>query len=444
MMGRGSCALLTKGTINDERRIKMKAILISVILALLVVAAWAPAQVQKPTKEPILIGHVTPLSGMIAATGLGSSRGAKLAVDIINEKGGINGRPLRLVTRDDQNKPDIAIAMAREMRSRLGINLIMGCGSTLTGLAVAPLAPQLGFVFIASQTSAERLRGLNANTFHTVTDPRTNWSGMGRIISKNFPDVKRWACVNPDYDYGHYTWENFVYELQHRNPETDIVASRWAPFGAGGGYGPHIQAILDSKAEALYMGFWAGDLVAFAKEAKEYDLFSKLKVIVCPYFDWETVISLGASVPEVWMGEIYYHGVYNYPESEEFYRRFAQEYGEAYAFGRQGSAAMGYAAIEAYAAALKVTRGSDKPEGIIKALQDLKYKSIFGPTWMRSKENGVYAGYALCHVVPDKTAQYGFKVVQAFDLRGTDNLLPVEEALNWPNTRNEWFKTHKR
>lgn len=422
----------------------MKAILISVILALLVVAAWAPAQVQKPTGEPILIGWTGPLSGMVAAVGIGSNRGVKLAVDIINEKGGINGRPLRLVTRDDANKADTAIVNVREMKGRLGINLIMGGGSTVTALAIAPLAPQLGFVYVANQSTAERIRGLNANTFHGCVDPRTKDFGQATIINKNFPDVKRWACMNPDYDYGHYTWENFLYKLQNLNPATDIVASRWAPFGAGGGYGPHIQAILDSKAEALYTGLWAGDLVAFAKEAKEYDLFSKIKVLVSPYFDWETVISLGAAVPEIWMAEIYYHGVYNYPESEEFERRFIREYGEAYAFGRQGNAAHGYHGIEAYAAALKVTRGSDKPEDIIKAFQDLKYNSIFGPTWMRAKENGVYAGYAVCHVVSDKTAKYGFKVVEALDCRGTDYLLPVDEALNWPNIRKEWFKTHKR
>jgi ABC-type branched-subunit amino acid transport system substrate-binding protein len=165
-------------------------------------------------------------------------------------------------------------------------------------------------------------------------------------------------------------------------------------------------------------------------------------VFVSPYFDWETVIGLGAAMPDIWMGEIYYNGLYNYPESEEFEQRLTQKYGKKYALGREGSAAMGFVAIETYAAALKVTGGSDKPQDIMKALQDLKYDSIFGPTWIRAKENGIYSGYAFCHVVPDKSTEFGYRVVESLDLRGKDFLLPVEDLLSWRNEREEWFKSH--
>lgn len=410
--------------------------MIAVILTLSMAGAISGAE------EPIVIGHITPLSGMFASAGIGASRGAQLAVDIINEKGGINGRKLKLVTRDDQLKPALSIAAAREMRERLGINLIMGANSTSTALAVAPLAPELNFVFVVSQSSSEKLRGLNKNTFHAVFDPRTRDFGIATVINKKYPAVNKWACIGPDYDYGHYSWDNLVYKLQHLNPATDIVASRWPPFGAGGGYGPHIQAIQDSGAEGLYTGLWGGDLVAFIREAKEYGLFSKMKVFISPYFSWETVISLGAAMPEIWMGEVYYNGLYNFPESQEFEQRLAQKYGDQYALERQGSASLGYAGITALAAALRVTGGSDKPRDIIKAFQDLRYKSILGPTWIRAKENGVYAGISFSHVVPDANAQHGYKVVESIDLRGMDYQWPVQDVLSWRKVRQEWFKKH--
>ncbi len=90
-----------------------------------------------------------------------------------------------------------------------------------------------------------------------------------------------------------------------------------------------------------------------------------------------------------------------------------------------------------------MTGGSDNPQDIINAFQDLKYNSILGPTWIRAKENGVYAGISFSHVVPDSSAKNGYKVIESVDIRGLDHQWPVEDVKNWRKTREKWFKTHK-
>ena len=65
--------------------------------------------------EPIPIGYLPALTGPSSATGIGINRGLQLAVQEINDAGGINGRKLELITRDTQSDPTKAVNGAAEL-----------------------------------------------------------------------------------------------------------------------------------------------------------------------------------------------------------------------------------------------------------------------------------------------------------------------------------------
>lgn len=90
-------------------------------------------------QKPIKIGISTALTGAVAYGGTAEVRAAQIAADEINAKGGIDGRPIVLVTRDDEHNPTKHVANVRELVEKEGVNIVMGPTTSPGGLAVAPI-----------------------------------------------------------------------------------------------------------------------------------------------------------------------------------------------------------------------------------------------------------------------------------------------------------------
>jgi len=90
-------------------------------------------------QEPIKIGHVAALSGASAQSGEAITRGLAVAIDEINAKGGVLGRKLELVQRDDESSPPKGLVAARELISKEKVAAIFGGIDTPVALATVPL-----------------------------------------------------------------------------------------------------------------------------------------------------------------------------------------------------------------------------------------------------------------------------------------------------------------
>ncbi|MEY9202881.1 ABC-type branched-subunit amino acid transport system substrate-binding protein [Bradyrhizobium elkanii] len=92
--------------------------------------------------EPIKIGLVTALSGQSARAGEALTRGATIAIEEINAKGGVLGRPLELVRRDDESNPAKGLIAARELIQREKVAVLVGGLDTPVELAIVPFRQQ--------------------------------------------------------------------------------------------------------------------------------------------------------------------------------------------------------------------------------------------------------------------------------------------------------------
>jgi len=114
-------------------------------LALAVAASWAPVR----AADPLKIGLVTALSGQSALAGEAISRGAQIAIDEINAKGGLlGGRMLELVRRDDESNPAKGVVAARELIFKEKVALIIGGLDTPVAMAIVPLVNQEKMPFV--------------------------------------------------------------------------------------------------------------------------------------------------------------------------------------------------------------------------------------------------------------------------------------------------------
>ena len=104
-----------------------------------------PATAQE---DPIKIGLVAALSGQSAKSGEAITRGIMLALDKINGEGGVLGRQLELVSRDDESNPGKGLVAARELVQREGVAALIGGLDTPVSLAIVPFANEAKVPFV--------------------------------------------------------------------------------------------------------------------------------------------------------------------------------------------------------------------------------------------------------------------------------------------------------
>jgi len=105
-------------------------------------AAALASSLAKPAiaaKEPIRMGYLPALTGPSSSTGIGINRGVQLAVEEINAAGGIDGRPIELITRDTQSDPTKAVNGAAELSKGEKVSVVLGPVNSGESLAVVPL-----------------------------------------------------------------------------------------------------------------------------------------------------------------------------------------------------------------------------------------------------------------------------------------------------------------
>jgi len=111
----------------------------------LTLAIGGGAQAAEP---PIKVGLVAALSGQSAKSGEALTRGLTMAINEVNAHGGVLGRPLELVRRDDESNPSKGMLAARELIQREKVTVLFGGLDTPVSLAIVPLANQLKVPFM--------------------------------------------------------------------------------------------------------------------------------------------------------------------------------------------------------------------------------------------------------------------------------------------------------
>lgn len=102
-----------------------------------------PLRARAAESGPIKIGLSAAFSGPVSVMGQGLQRGSDLAIDEINAAGGVLGRPLMLVTRDNEHKLDRGVSQARELVEREGCVALVGSQGSFIGVAVIDTMDEL-------------------------------------------------------------------------------------------------------------------------------------------------------------------------------------------------------------------------------------------------------------------------------------------------------------
>lgn len=143
---------------------KVTKLLAAAMFGLLACSAHAEPGV---TDQEVLVGQFAAFSGPAAELGTRMRAGIESHFKMVNAQGGVNGRQLKLVTRDDSYEPEKAKLAVKALIEEDKVFALIGSVGTPTGLAAVPILTQAAVPLVGMFTGAQALREpLNRNVFH--------------------------------------------------------------------------------------------------------------------------------------------------------------------------------------------------------------------------------------------------------------------------------------
>jgi len=317
-------------------------------------------------------------------------KGWELALEEINASGGLLGRKVEVVSRDDNGNPGDAIRVAEELVSREKADLIFGTFLSHIGLAVTDFAKQRKVFFLAAEPLTDKITWQNGNRYTYRLRPTTYMQTAMLVPEAAKLKKKRWAIVYPNYEYGQSAAATFKQLLKAAQPDVEFVAEQ-APALGRVDAGAVVQALADSKPDAIFNVLFAADLAKFVREGNTRGLFKDRAVVSLLSGEPEYLDPLKDEAPEGWIVTGYpWYGI-DTPEHKRFLAAYQKRWND---YPRLGSI-VGYSSMISIAAGIRKA-GSTDTEKLIAAFKGLKVDTPFGPMIYRPEDNqstmGAYVG----------------------------------------------------
>ena len=318
-------------------------------------------------------------------------KGMELAVEQVNAAGGVGGKKLQLIVRDDNATPGDAVRAAEELYTREKIDVLTGSFLSHVGLALTDYAKQKKRFFLASEPLTDKIVWADGNHY-TYRLRGSTYMQTAMVVEEALKlKKKRWAIVYPNYEYGQSAIATFKTLMKAKQPDIEFVAEQ-APALGKIDAGSVVQALADSKPDAIFNVLFATDLGKFVREGNTRGLFKGREVVGLLTAEPEYLDPLKKEAPLGWTVTGYPWYSIKTPEHAAFLKAYQAKYKD---YPRLGTV-VGYNAIQSIAAGLRKTGGDADTEKLIAAFKGLEVSTPFGPITYRAQDNqstmGAYVG----------------------------------------------------
>ena len=300
--------------------------------------------------DKIKIGHLTPLTGFLGALGTYATLGMKLAVEEINQAGGVMGRQLDVMSEDSVN-PATAATKAQRMLEQDGALVLMGEANSASALTIMQVADRNKRLFMQTGARSDALRGKNCNryTFHTDIPNTVMVNTVGKaLLRDNMVKDKKFFGLTADYIFGHdllAAAKRFFAANQGNLIGDELIATDVTDFS------PYLLKIRQAKPDVVCSNLAGNQVTTLIKQYAEFGL---------PY----PIVGFNLNTADAWAaGEgnlsgiwptVWYHTL-EVPGSKIFVANFIKKYGKP----PENHAWIEYVAFKIMAQAMNETKSTD-------------------------------------------------------------------------------------
>ena len=392
----------------------MRAHAITLLAGALSLSAALPASAQ----DTIRIGELNSYKSQPAFLEP-YKKGLEMAADEINKSGGVLGKKIEIVSRDDGGNPGDAVRVAEELATADGINILCGTFLSNVGLAVTEFAGKKKVFFLAAEPLTDKITWANGNHYTFRLRPSTYMQVAMLLPDALAAKKKRWALVYPNFEYGQAAAAAFKELMKAKQPDIEFVTEQATPLGKIDA-GAVAQAIDDAKPDAIFSALFGGDLTKFVREGGTRGTFKDRVVVDLLGGEPEYLDPLKDEAPAGWIVTGYPWDEVDTPANKAFVAAYQERYHD---YPRVGSI-VGYVSIKSVAAGI-AKAGSTDTEKLVEAFRGLKVDTPFGPIVYRSSDHQATMGA----FVGKLTLKNGHGTMTDFKYVDGASVLPDDEAV---------------
>ncbi len=353
-----------------------------VMLVLLSVTFSAEAQ-QKGLDwdNPIKVGYLNPFTGPATLTTSLDLPGVRLAIEEINAAGGVLGRALTVVPRDDKLNPEHALREAKDLVVNEKVFWLHGVTSSGVARAVSQYARDQKRIFAISVAKSEKLTEDwgHRYVFRCTNNALMESIALGKAAKEIFGPLKRVYNLSPDYEGGHSAWRSFLSSYKALVPDVKVVGEAWPKLG-NQDFTANLTAIMNSDAQLMFTSFYQTDALTMLKQMISLGMNGKIAVVGIWHGMYAIIQKLNKDFyPQKTIGGGgYAFWAINTPESKQFVENMKSKYGvyPEYAINS-------YAFVKAMAKAITKVGALDT-EKVINALEGAVMETPIGPVEIRA------------------------------------------------------------
>ena len=342
--------------------------------------------------EPIKVGGLFVLSGVTGSAGELQVKSAKSAAEVIKDQGGIiNGQNFEFKILDNEGKADVVVRQIKRLVNTEGYKFVLVGGNTATCAAVQNIAHELDAVIIDVVAMSNFLRGKDCkkNVFLAAAPVNVTLRALAKRIVKDKFTGLRWAGLDPDYSFGHDSWESFSKYIKEYDPSAQLIGPRYFPFREPN-LVPHIEGVIASKPTGIFSSAWAGDLHNIINQGAPRGLFKE--AILATYDILEALrIGGGKHVPKTTIVSDRECWAVN-PDSPQSRKIYQEKYWKMYGERPIYQQSCSYDGVIILAEAIRKAKSMDVSK-VIGAIEGLEYSGSLGKSVVRAGDRQVEYPY---------------------------------------------------
>ena len=340
-----------------------------------------PAILKAQSKEPLRIGCPLPLTGPFAALAADMQRGAVLAADEVNAKGGVMGRKVEVLFRDDQLKPAIGAQRTKELIENERVQFVIGGLAAHVQMAINEQTKKSKVLYISTSQSDEISAKPDTSplTFHEALNPTITSRVVGNWVAQNLG--KKWWIIYADYAWGKQN-NAVLTEVLKKNGGT-LLGTTPYPLGSAE-FSAHLPKIQAAKPEVLMNVAPGADNVALHKQVISYGMKKEMKI--AQPLHWISYLKEGG--PELYQDV--YGGINWYWELQEQIptaKKFVEASMKKFGMPPGDYGAYSYSAVLELARGVELAKSTDS-DAVANALRkNPTYDHFKGKQWWRTCDN---------------------------------------------------------